>query len=298
MSMNHFNDTQVSNPADFGGKNTFDNCPQPRIANHQSSSIHSNFDFKKPRFSERNPNPRIPLSVNRSKLSVPYKSELCLLFQRGKCYYGANCHFSHSISDIRNPGLNTLAMEGHLNEDSKRNTVRKMKECHWFASGKDCPYGDKCQYLHKCDQKVRRDVGFYRQSSAVNGGKDRSGNDQIECHSFSAGEDYDKSVFCKTKLCMKWERFGSCPYGVKCTYAHGKAELQELGSLTELENSYTSRLKLPNSAASCEMGRKIAKKLQGKRCFMDGDIKKISEVYADWMEDRQNFHIPSSKIGS
>ncbi|KAI3455349.1 hypothetical protein Pfo_012012 [Paulownia fortunei] len=306
MDMSGFNDTQVSTPTDSGGKNTFDNRPPSRIRNQQSTSVHSIFDFKKPRFSERNWYPRIPLSVNRSKLSIPYKSELCLLFQRGRCHYGENCHFSHSMSEIRKPGFNTVAMEEQLKEDSKRNAVCKMRECYWFSGGIECPYGDKCQFLHKCDQKVRRDVGLYRESyavSAMNGVSDRSGSDQVKCRSLNAGEDYDKLDDRKTKLCIKWERFGCCPYGVKCIYAHGKAELQERGSHAELECGYISRSRLasqPNNAVTCEVGTKTAKKLQlkGKGCFMKWKIEKISQIYADWMDDRHNFHASLSRVGT
>lgn len=49
----------------------------------------------------------------------------------------------------------------------------------------------------------------------------------------------------------------------------------------------------PDSAASCEVGNTTAKKLQmkGKRCFMKWDVEKISQIYADWIDDGHNFHV-------
>ncbi|KAK6148949.1 hypothetical protein DH2020_016474 [Rehmannia glutinosa] len=279
MNTTHFNENRFSSPTESGGKNAFDNRPPSRILNQ-----HSGFDFKKPRFPERNSHPKIPLSVNRSKLYIPYKSELCLKFQRDKCHYGENCHFSHSISGIRNPGFKPVAMKENLNVDSKRNhVVSNLRECHYFSSGTDCPYGEKCQFLHKCDQKIRMD----RESCAINPLADRSGSNQIPRRSLNAGgKGYDKSVFRKTELCKKWERSGGCPYGVKCIYAHGKAELQELGSFAEMGYAYSR----PNNAASSEVGPKVSKKLQlkGRSCFMNWDIDKISEIYADWIDDRHD----------
>lgn len=39
-------------------------------------------------------------------------------------------------------------------------------------------------------------------------------------------EDYAKSnLKYKTVLCTNWEKKGSCPYGKKCQYAHGKSDI-------------------------------------------------------------------------
>lgn len=225
MNMSHCNDAQVSRPNDSGGKIAYDSRQQSLLRNPQPTSIGSSFDFKKPRFSERNSYPRIPLSVNRSKLRIPFKSELCMLFQRGRCYYGENCHYAHSVSEIGKAGFNTVATEEHLNDGSKRNDICAARECRWFSCGTICPYGDNCHYLHKIDQKVRRDVGFNRQRDAVsgvNGVIDRSGSAQIQCLSLNASEVFRKAAW-KTKLCAKWEMFGNCHHEARCTYAHGIA---------------------------------------------------------------------------
>lgn len=212
MNTNRFYDARISVPVDFGGKNACDDRPQSRIPNPQSLTDHG---FKKPRSLGRySPYPKVPIWVNRAKLSIPYKSELCLLFQKGKCFYGENCHFAHKPSEIRKPGLKTAEMEEPYSE---RNAMCRGRDCHYFSSGMDCPYGDDCNFLHKCGHIVRRD------GAGLNEVSDRGRNDWIDCSSLSGGQHYDKSIFHKTKLCARWEEsFGSCPYGERCTYAHGR----------------------------------------------------------------------------
>ncbi|CAA2965768.1 zinc finger CCCH domain-containing protein 39-like [Olea europaea var. sylvestris] len=225
--------------------------------------------FKKPRFSEAMRNPRVYLTINRSKLDIPFKSELCILFQRGKCYYGDNCHYAHSMSDIRNQSFNGPA-NGY-----QRNTMNKWKKCFKFSSGKGCPYGDKCQFLHER-------VGEYRESSAIS---IVNGADQIECKSLNAGQEYKRLNFRKMKLCNKWEKFGSCPYGVNCVYAHGQAELQRSGCITELECANASNAKavaMQSSDSEQKTAREL--RLQGKRCFTKWNVEKINRIYADWIE--------------
>ncbi|KAL7099760.1 hypothetical protein ACP275_09G105500 [Erythranthe tilingii] len=235
-----------------------------------------NFEFNKP---------RIPLSVNRSKLNIPYKSEICSLFQRGKCYYGDNCHYSHSTSEIRNLGFQSAAaaMEVHLKEDddSRRNSVYESKVCRWFSGGAVCPFGDHCSFLHVIEERVHSDH-------------------EIRCWNFSYGGNCDKSVW-KTKLCMKWLRFGDCPFGVKCSYAHGREELQELGAYAKMETRCTRFAgKRQNGASLSEVGKKIAKKMQlkGKRCLREWKFKKTNRIYADWIDDTHNFDVSFSKVES
>lgn len=291
MNTNHFDDARISVPVDFGGKNAYDHRPQSRMPNKQSFSDHG---FKKPRFLGRySPYPRIPIWVNRAKLSIPYKSELCLLFQKGRCFYGENCHFAHKLSEIRKPGLKTAAMEDHVSE---RNAMCRGRECHYFSSGADCPYGDDCNFIHKCNQIVRRDGAVW------NGVSDRSGSDWIDCSSLSGGQHNDKSIFHKTKLCARWEENCSCPYGKKCTYAHGREELQEIGHIAELEDGQGSRLMLhsqASNAGSCKRGIKREKNLQmeDEVHFMGWDIAKISEIYADWIGVGHDFQVSLSEVG-
>ncbi|KAL8043045.1 hypothetical protein ABFX02_09G092800 [Erythranthe guttata] len=238
-----------------------------------------NFDFNKP---------RIPLSVNRSKLNIPYKSEICSLFQRGKCYYGDNCHFSHTTTVIRNLGFQSVAaaaVEEHLNneeeDDSRRNSVYESKVCRWFSGGAVCPFGDRCSFLHVIEERVHSDH-------------------EIRCWNFNYGVNCDKSVW-KTKLCMKWLRFGDCPFGLKCSYAHGREELQEAGAYAKMESRCTRFAgKRQNAASLSEVGKKIAKKMQlkGKRCLMEWKFKNTNRIYADWIDDTHNFDVSFSKVES
>lgn len=64
--------------------------------------------FKKPRFFEATRNPRVSLTINRLKQDILFKSDVCMLFQKGKCYYGGNCHYAYGMNDIRNPSLRGL----------------------------------------------------------------------------------------------------------------------------------------------------------------------------------------------
>ncbi|XP_047959378.1 zinc finger CCCH domain-containing protein 56-like isoform X2 [Salvia hispanica] len=134
----------------------------------------------------------------------------------------------------------------------------------FFSGGRYHPY-----------QSVGRDEGGLNRVSG------RGGGDSIECRSLSGGCHYYK-----TKLCARWlERFGSCPYGEKCTYAHGKEELQLPGYYAELVRGRDSRSmpdSLPTFAGSCKMGIETAKE-EGGVNIMKWDIEKISEVYADWV---------------
>ncbi|XP_047959376.1 zinc finger CCCH domain-containing protein 56-like isoform X1 [Salvia hispanica] len=242
--MNRDGDSQISGPVNFGGKIAYDHRPQPRNPNHHQQPF-SDHGFKRPR-------PRTPLTVNRSKLSIPYKSEMCNLFQMGKCYYGENCHFAHNLREIR--GLEQgVAMAEPFSERRR-----------FFSGGRYHPY-----------QSVGRDEGGLNRVSG------RGGGDSIECRSLSGGCHYYK-----TKLCARWlERFGSCPYGEKCTYAHGKEELQLPGYYAELVRGRDSRSmpdSLPTFAGSCKMGIETAKE-EGGVNIMKWDIEKISEVYADWV---------------
>ncbi|KAL1551419.1 zinc finger CCCH domain-containing protein 56-like [Salvia divinorum] len=260
--MNRNDDSQISGPVNFGGKIAYDHRPQPRNPNQQPPF--SDHGFKRPR-------PRTPLSVNRSKLSIPYKSEMCNLFQMGKCYYGENCHFAHNLRQIRQPGFEGVAMAELFNE--------RRREFRFFSSGRGCSY----PY-----QSLGRDeAGLSRVSG-------RGGADSIECRSLSGGWHY------KTKLCAKWvERFGSCPYGEKCTYAHGKEELQQPRYYAELESRRDSRSvldALPSFAGSCKMGIETAKE-EGGVHITEWDIEKISEVYADWVGVGHDFHVPLSAAG-
>ncbi|XP_051147652.1 zinc finger CCCH domain-containing protein 39-like isoform X2 [Andrographis paniculata] len=207
----------------------FRNHSNSRFGKRQFCFGHSDFDSVNPRM----------LHHHHSKPSIPYKSELCLRFLRGKCFHGESCRFAHSTAEIRKPELNPVDV--------------KMKECYWFSSGLDCPYGQTCQFLHKCDRRIT-------------GGNHRNEKDQVECSgSLSGGGNADKTVSGKTKVCSKWERFGSCVYGGKCIFLHGKAGHKDLG---------------------CSSASKKLLRLKPKKIFLNWDTEKISEVYADWVWNR------------
>ncbi|KAJ4978350.1 hypothetical protein NE237_009130 [Protea cynaroides] len=285
--------------------------------------------FKKPRnfegvplnsFSNAPANPRMPPPP--PALNPPptkgigrmfFKTRPCAKFLAGICPYGDNCNFAHGPDDLRKPPPNwqeilaARAREeeraaGHWDEDQR--IITRLKLCKKYCNGEECPYGDRCNFLHEDPAKFRDDSGRFRESSAISigttgsPGNNGSGSDQQQESNGIVNSASDanrinlKPVFWKTRICIKWETTGSCLFGDKCHFAHGQAELQKYGGHTEADagNVCTAPIKpLMNSindASPPNTGVGTCKQqVQVKKCLLNWRAEKISRIYADWIDD-------------
>ncbi|KAI8023984.1 putative cyclic nucleotide-gated ion channel 5 [Camellia lanceoleosa] len=90
----------------------------------------------------------------------------------GNCRNGEHCTFAHGPEDLREPPPNWQEIVGAREKDKglgnwndDQRTVHKMKICKRFYNGEECPYGDKCNFLH--EQKFKTEMGSSRESSAI-----------------------------------------------------------------------------------------------------------------------------------
>ena len=81
----------------------------------------------------------------------------------------------------------------------------KTALCGKFKSGGTCPYDAQCMYAHG-ERDLRRHAAA---STAPR----------------SVGRTTESSASYKTVLCKNFAYNGQCPYGRRCTFAHGKVEL-------------------------------------------------------------------------
>ncbi|GFZ20908.1 zinc finger (CCCH-type) family protein [Actinidia rufa] len=270
-----------------------------------------NFDFapplKRPRnFGINQPNsginniPNPPM--NRGTGHIFYKTRMCLKFVEGNCRNGEYCTFAHGPEELRKPPPNwqEIVAEkdkvigiGNWSDDQRM--IQKMKICKKFFNGEECPYGEKCNFLHVDP----------RESSAISigtmGQKTGSGPDQCDGNrSGSFGSDLDrfrgnaKGTYWKTKLCSKWETTGQCPFGERCHFAHGLSELQLPGGRIEAE--VVDALTIPTKPVSVPVNDVAPSKAvvaapakedgDGKKGFSKWKgPKKINRIYADWIDD-------------
>ncbi|KAK8535177.1 hypothetical protein V6N13_081316 [Hibiscus sabdariffa] len=301
--------------------------------------------FKRPRHSEDNQsnivqctptnptNLRMSLnpSINKGTTNIFFKTRMCAKFRLGTCRNGEGCNFAHGIEDLRQPPPNWQELGGGREEerpsgnwDDDQKIIHRMKLCKKFYNGEECPYGDRCNFLHEDPSKFRDDVGRFRESSAISIGTtgppaghgtvlDQSeGNRPVIIGYSDAFRGNTKPVYWKTRLCMKWETTGHCPFGEKCHFAHGQAELKSmngcvdddfgnLGSgLTRIGSISTKIHSLPtndpppvtSSAPSDENG-------QAKKClFKWKGPRKINRIYGDWLDDMPLAHNLPSQVES
>ncbi|OVA00473.1 zinc finger protein [Macleaya cordata] len=300
--------------------------PQVPIENEQSKqSNYTEFPpFKKPRnfedslsnsFQNQAMNPRMPPQnppINRGIGRIFFKTRLCAKFKAGICPYGDNCNFAHGVEDIRKPPPNWQEIvasheedrtTGNWDEDQK--IINRLKLCKKFCNGEECPYGDRCNFLHKDIGKCREDSTRFRESSAISIGTTGSpgsngiGSNQPDINGLlnsvaDANWGIQKPVFWKTRICIKWDTTGQCPFGEKCHFAHGQAELQKYGGQNEMETGSATIASLkcvPNSSndaapSSTGTGVLCKQQVQIKKCLLKWKgTKKISRIYADWIDD-------------
>lgn len=219
-----------------------------------SETNYSGADFlssKKPRISESllNSSSRTSISSTsrlKQARAINAKSEPCLLFKRGYCKYGTNCIFSHDETlEARKLLVSHFNGGGGIVTDGQHRMMSRVKLCSFFTNGENCPYGNGCHFLHQDVKNVKGGLDVPREKVSVTvvstGAEVEKKYDKLDCKRFEnvnsdANQMQQKSVLRKTRLCHKWERNGSCPYGVKCIYAHGERGI--------VKNDYINLLKV------------------------------------------------------
>ncbi|KAL2921455.1 Zinc finger CCCH domain-containing protein 12 [Bienertia sinuspersici] len=261
-------------------------------------------------------------AANRSKAigKMFYKTKLCCKFRAGVCPYVTNCNFAHGLEELRKPppnwqeivaaheeerGVTVEQREEHQiptisTTDSRVESQRSYKgrHCKKFYTEEGCPYGDSCTFLHDEQSRSRESVAI-SVSPTVGG-------------AFAANGQTQKPSNWKTRICNKWETTGSCPFGSKCHFAHGLAELNKYsaaaegegrdssmptetkpsGMSTKTESSTSPNLSTPRqeyhhaglgipsqrpSSVTQVVGTRPAQKWKGPD--------KISRIYGDWIDD-------------
>jgi hypothetical protein len=143
-----------------------------------------------------------------------YKTELCRGFSRdGSCRYGANCQFAHGIEELRPAPQGAskvikISLENSISEDTS--FIRPSSPA--FEHGADGA-------LPSLNIPAFNEISSPKRS-----------NIHESCVSPKVK---DPRVY-KTELCQKFEETGSCPYGLKCQFAHGNKELRSKASLSPI----------------------------------------------------------------
>lgn len=305
--------------------------------NNEEYEVHSHFEYpphKRTRNSEGqmpnssphpSMNPRIHppnAPTSRGTSNIFFKTRICAKFKLGQCRNGENCNFAHGMEDMRQPPPNWQELVNVGGREEERGTkiwdedqriIHKMKLCKKFYNGEECPYGDRCNFLHEDPKKFRDDSARPRESFAISigttgppmehgSGSNLGSNLSSNLSSMNSGLDpfrgNVKPTYWKTKLCCKWETTGHCPFGEKCHFAHGQAELQMTGgggggwAEAEVGNTCSLPAKLPSVPANVSTppelgtGAPINPERQNKKLLLQSKgFKKINRIYADWIDD-------------
>ncbi|KAG0084700.1 nudix (nucleoside diphosphate linked moiety X)-type motif 2 [Podila epicladia] len=105
---------------------------------------------------------------------------------------------------------------GHSHAD---NPNYKTRLCERFEKEQFCPYYAKCTFAHGAAELRQRPQTADQEKpmSAV----------QASYQNRARREEATENEFHKTRLCERFMNDGECPFGKKCTYAHGREELRQ-----------------------------------------------------------------------
>lgn len=267
-----------------------------------------------------------PTDANRSKAigKMFYKTKLCCKFRAGTCPYITNCNFAHSVEELRKPPPNWQEIVAAHDQDDPEpppppreefqipivgvtdevQRSYKGRHCKKFYTEEGCPYGESCTFLHDEQSKSRESV-------AISLGPGTGSGSGYGTNSNNGNATTLKPSNWKTRICNKWELTGYCPFGSKCHFAHGAAELHRYGggpldtdpkdsstpdgkqgvqvvkasgdvipSAALVPHSDGYHIGLPSQRLSNVIqkpGQRIAQKWKGPD--------KISKIYGDWIDD-------------
>ncbi|KAG0236144.1 nudix (nucleoside diphosphate linked moiety X)-type motif 2 [Actinomortierella wolfii] len=175
----------------------------PKQRHHASSAAVDNSNSDMLESNMKNLNIALPLDSQRQAISRGYNSGL-----------GENRDQRHGSHRERGNGHNPHA----------DNPNYKTRLCERFEAEGFCPYYNKCTFAHGSAELRQRPTPpeGHERSSASNSHQLRQRRD--DGHSERV-----ENEFHKTRLCEKFMNEGECPFGNRCTYAHGREELRARG---------------------------------------------------------------------
>ncbi|XP_038984656.1 zinc finger CCCH domain-containing protein 56-like isoform X2 [Phoenix dactylifera] len=234
------------------------------------------------------PNPQTNPPI-RGTSCMFFKTRLCQKFKTRSCPWGNNCNFAHGIEELRQPPPNwkALVAEGQVNGNDQQR-MRKNEICRKFSKGEVCPYEDRCTYLHVQRENLGMAMGSMAGPGSIGG--------------FSSAADCNGSnQKPKAKICYKWETTGHCSFGERCIFAHGIAEMKS-GGHVELDSGKigadpSKPLTNPaNNVLPIQTEPSYTHQAQQKKgVFPKLAKKKLSGIYADWIDDTPLFSPHLSK---
>lgn len=261
-------------------------------------------------------------TVNKGTSHIFFKTRICAKFRVGACRNGENCNFAHGLEDMRQPPPNWQELVGLRNEerqpppgnwDDDQKIIHKLKLCKKYYNGEECPYGEKCSFLHEDPAKFREDSGRYRETTAISIGTNGSpksygdapnnlDSNRVVNNGLNVSRGVVKINYWKTKLCIKFDTTGHCQFGDDCHFAHGQAELQVPGGRTEAETAgvipISTKATIPTLPRATSVSSNDApashrasvppanEEEQGKKYLLKWKgPKKINRIYGDWLDD-------------
>ncbi|KAF9171008.1 hypothetical protein BGX21_008178 [Mortierella sp. AD011] len=104
---------------------------------------------------------------------------------------------------------------GHSHAD---NPNYKTRLCERFEAEQFCPYYGKCTFAHGLAELRQR---------PVNPDQDKPQSAVQASYQSRVKRETTENEFHKTRLCERFMNDGECPFGSRCTYAHGREELRQ-----------------------------------------------------------------------
>ncbi|CAH8392754.1 unnamed protein product [Eruca vesicaria subsp. sativa] len=321
---NAWNQTQTNDPMNNEQSESQPFLKRPRI---QNDTVFNNNSWMVPSLNNAPP-------MNKGTANIFYKTRMCAKFKAGTCMNGDFCNFAHGVEDMRQPPSNwqdivgpppqergrervssSSVSGGGSNWEDDQKIILRNKLCRKFCYGEECPYGDRCNFLHEDLSKFREESGKLRESSVISVGTEPVsvengggiGSQHVDVNRRGGGVPVPmnngvvKTVYWKTRICMKFEN-GQCPFGDNCHFAHGQAELLHhsvgrvdgeavngvaaLSKQTVVSANEVFAVK-PNAAQVVTTDSSgLDDEGRRKKCLLKwSDSKKINRIYGDWIDD-------------
>ncbi|KAF9901762.1 nudix (nucleoside diphosphate linked moiety X)-type motif 2 [Linnemannia zychae] len=129
-----------------------------------------------------------------------------------------------------NGGNNNGGSGNHSHAD---NPNYKTRLCERFETEQFCPYYGKCTFAHGAAELRQRPVTAEQQDKPISAV-------QASYQNRAKRTEPVEGEFHKTRLCERFMNDGECPYGNKCSYAHGREELRQRAGHQNNQNNQSN----------------------------------------------------------